>query len=218
MRVLVLGGRGFLGRPVAAALTACGHRVVVGSRDGGATAAGAPLRAIRCERLIAAGSSDVALADVDAVVNCVGILREAGAATYDRVHHLAPAALAVDCARLSRRRVSCACRRGWRASAAMPATCCASRRSPSAISSCCATTTCRASTRCRCCWACLRAAWAQRRSGQSAKQGLRQIAPSIRRTQSAMMEVDRSRERRERPRPQHGVVQRVGNAAVQQRA
>jgi NADH dehydrogenase len=105
VRVLVLGGRGFLGRHVAAALTACGHRVVVGSRDGGATAAGAPVRGIRCERLVSPGSWDIALADVDAVVNCVGILRERGAATYDRVHHLAPAALAADCARLSRRLV-----------------------------------------------------------------------------------------------------------------
>jgi NADH dehydrogenase len=32
------------------------------------------------------------------VVNAVGILRERGSETYDRVHHLAPAALAAACA------------------------------------------------------------------------------------------------------------------------
>jgi hypothetical protein len=31
-------------------------------------------------------------------VNCVGILRERGHETYERVHHLAPAALAAACA------------------------------------------------------------------------------------------------------------------------
>jgi NADH dehydrogenase len=39
------------------------------------------------------------LRDVDTVVNAVGIMRERGAGTYSRVHHLAPAALAAACAR-----------------------------------------------------------------------------------------------------------------------
>ena len=34
------------------------------------------------------------LAGIDVVVNCVGILRQRGAETYEKVHHLAPAALA----------------------------------------------------------------------------------------------------------------------------
>ena len=38
MRVLVLGGAGFLGRHVVAALAARGHRVVIGSRDAKAAA------------------------------------------------------------------------------------------------------------------------------------------------------------------------------------
>ena len=32
------------------------------------------------------------------ILNCVGILRQRGSATYDRVHHLAPAAIAAACA------------------------------------------------------------------------------------------------------------------------
>jgi len=39
------------------------------------------------------------------VVNCVGILRERGRETYERVHCHAPAALAEDCARLGVRRL-----------------------------------------------------------------------------------------------------------------
>ena len=108
MRVLVLGGAGFLGRHVVAALAARGHGVVIGSRDPKAALAlcratpGRPAwRSVHCERLIKAGKWDAMLDDVDAVVNCVGILRERGAATYERVHHLAVAALTADCARLA---------------------------------------------------------------------------------------------------------------------
>ena len=103
MRVLVLGGAGFLGRHVAAALAARGHRVVIGSRR--PRGPGRGYRQCRFERRIHGGAWGDALADIDAVVNCVGILRERGAATYDRVHRLAPAALAGDCARLGIRLV-----------------------------------------------------------------------------------------------------------------
>jgi NADH dehydrogenase len=98
---------GFLGRHVVAALCARGHVVVVGSRDGRRAArlcarlnVRASFRHVRFERLTAAGCWDAMLDDVDVAVNCVGILRERGAATFDRIHHLAPAALAADCARL----------------------------------------------------------------------------------------------------------------------
>jgi NADH dehydrogenase len=107
MRVLVLGGAGFLGRHVVAALAARGHDVAIGSRDRRRVARIATLlnmhaqfRQVRFERLTAAGCWDPALDGIDVVVNCVGILRERGAATYERIHHLAPAALARDCARL----------------------------------------------------------------------------------------------------------------------
>ena len=55
MRVLVLGGTGFLGRHVVAALDTRGHEVVVGSRDPGPRFAnpGAPERCVaRFEDLI----------------------------------------------------------------------------------------------------------------------------------------------------------------------
>ncbi len=101
LRVLVPGGAGFIGRHVVAALAARGCDVVVGSRHPGKYANGvgaaSACRALRMERMLHAGDWTEALAGIDAVVNCVGILRPRGHETYDRVHHLAPAALAAAC-------------------------------------------------------------------------------------------------------------------------
>jgi NADH dehydrogenase len=100
MTVLVLGGTGFIGRHVVAALRAQGCKVVIGSRtprrhrrrqvaDG--------WRELRMERQLSAHDWPTLLDDCAAVVNCVGILRPRGGETYDRVHHRAPAALAIAC-------------------------------------------------------------------------------------------------------------------------
>lgn len=102
--VLVLGGSGFIGRHAVAALLAEGHRVIVGSRHPNRidrklpqSAADCPRRRVRMETLLDAGQWHPLLEGVDAVLNCVGILRQRGAETYERVHHLAPAALAAAC-------------------------------------------------------------------------------------------------------------------------
>lgn len=100
--VLVLGGSGFIGRHVVAALQALGCQVVIGSRHPQRRrrqllAGGAEYREVRFEHLLDAGSWRSALDGCDIVVNCVGILRERGRETYERVHHLAPAALAAAC-------------------------------------------------------------------------------------------------------------------------
>jgi len=106
MRVLVLGGAGFLGRHVVAALIDRGNAVVIGSRRPKRAAERLPRNAQRCERrrvrferMTSADAWDPLLEGIDVVVNCVGILRRRGGETYDRVHHLAPAALAEACAR-----------------------------------------------------------------------------------------------------------------------
>ena len=104
MRILVLGGSGFIGRHVVLALLARGHRVIVGTRSPKRAARKLPAAAFACERreihfehLTSRYGWKPRLAGVDVVVNSVGILRERGGATYDRVHSMAPAALAAAC-------------------------------------------------------------------------------------------------------------------------
>jgi len=106
MRVMVLGGTGFIGRHVAAALRSRGHAVVIGTRRPKRALTKLPpalrdceLRETHFESLTTRYVWQPLLADVDAVVNSVGILRERGRETYDRVHNMAPTALATACER-----------------------------------------------------------------------------------------------------------------------
>jgi NADH dehydrogenase len=96
MVVLVLGGRGFIGRHVVEALIARGHEVVVGTRLN--IPDNPRMRQAAFERLTRPAHWYPLLGDVDAVVNAVGILRERGHETYDAVHHRAAGALARACA------------------------------------------------------------------------------------------------------------------------
>ncbi|WP_102128587.1 complex I NDUFA9 subunit family protein [Deinococcus planocerae] len=84
MRVLVTGATGFVGRAVVSELVSRGHTVVAGSRRGTAlpgtqgvtldvTDPGAVLRVF-------------GEANPDAVIHLVGIIQEAGAQTFERVH------------------------------------------------------------------------------------------------------------------------------------
>ncbi len=104
LRVLVLGGGGFIGRHAVSALLAQGASVAIGSRHPSrldrrlpAAALDCPRRRARFEDLLAPEAWAPPLENVDVVVNCVGILRPRGRETYQRVHHLAPAALAEAC-------------------------------------------------------------------------------------------------------------------------
>lgn len=106
--ILVLGGGGFIGRHAVRALRERGVRAIVGTRHPGrrrgAAHAGSDADAAEAyrethfERLCAPEAWGPVLEGVTAVVNCVGILRQRGRETYDRVHHRAPAALAAACA------------------------------------------------------------------------------------------------------------------------
>lgn len=103
-RVLVLGGAGFIGRHAVAALIDAGAEVIVGSRHPQridhrlpASAAACVRRMVRFEEHTDAAHWQEAIADVDVVLNCVGILRQRGRATYQRVHVDALAALAAAC-------------------------------------------------------------------------------------------------------------------------
>lgn len=114
-KVLVLGGGGFIGRHTVAALGRQGCEAIVGTRDprrrarerttlqappGDRPSENSALeyREAHLERLLDAADWAGLLDGVDRVINCVGILRERGRETYDRVHHRAVAALAAACA------------------------------------------------------------------------------------------------------------------------
>ncbi len=99
--VLVLGGNGFIGRHAVASLRRSGHRVIVGSRHAGAL--GQSVREVKMQRLLRAEDWLALIADVDVVLNCVGILRERPSERYDVIHHRAPAALAGACAATGKR-------------------------------------------------------------------------------------------------------------------
>lgn len=104
MRVLVTGARGFIGRQIAAALLVAGHEVVPAVR-GSLTGGGAD--AVFCDfgSDAAEGFWKPRLEGIDAVVNCAGILRERGNATFEKVHVEAPAALFRACALAGAQRV-----------------------------------------------------------------------------------------------------------------
>jgi uncharacterized protein YbjT (DUF2867 family) len=112
MRVLVLGGAGFIGRHAVAAMLRRQHEVIIGSRHPERAARRLPVQAHHCERravrfeqLLTANVWQPLLAQIDVVVNCVGILRQRGAETYEKVHHIAPAALADACSAAGVRRL-----------------------------------------------------------------------------------------------------------------
>jgi len=98
-RTAVLGGSGFIGRYVVQRLAARGDVVPVGCRHaegakflmthGNVGQIAALSIAIDDEQLLPAF-----LAGSEALVNCVGILRESGAQTFERTHHLGPARMA----------------------------------------------------------------------------------------------------------------------------
>ena len=102
MKVLVLGGAGFIGRHAVAALRAQGHAVVVAGRDPRHARRhpelqGCAYRALRFEGIAGAADAAPLLEGVEAVLNCVGILRERLHESYAAVHLRAPAALAAAC-------------------------------------------------------------------------------------------------------------------------
>lgn len=104
MKVMVLGGTGFVGRHAVAALLKQNYQVVVGSRHPKRiqkrqkeTAQNCECRQIRFEQMPYAEQWRTPLEDIDVVINCVGILRERRKETYEAVHLNAPMALAQAC-------------------------------------------------------------------------------------------------------------------------
>ena len=98
-RTAVLGGSGFIGRYIVQRLAARGDVIPVGCRHAQEAKFLMPLGNVGQIATINATIGDehvlhAFLAGNDALVNCVGILRESGAQTFERAHHTGPARLA----------------------------------------------------------------------------------------------------------------------------
>ena len=107
MRVLLIGASGFIGRELFAALEMRGHRVVAAVRDPAAAprfAREAPIT-IDLDKDVNIDDWVPRLADIDAVVNCAGILQATRTQSMKAIHELAPAALFSACERVGVRRV-----------------------------------------------------------------------------------------------------------------
>ena len=102
MNVLLTGASGFIGSHLADALRAAGHVVIAARReiDAGTASVQADFT-----RDISARDWLPKLAGIDAVVNAVGILREHGAQTFERIHKRAPQALFTACVAAGVRRI-----------------------------------------------------------------------------------------------------------------
>ena len=97
MKVLVLGGKGFIGRHAVAALHTAGVEITVGSRNPNSTASiHAEEKHVLHQALSADYWSEVANR-FDVILNCVGILRQRFGESYEAVHHHAPRAIATAC-------------------------------------------------------------------------------------------------------------------------
>lgn len=92
MRILICGANGFIGRALAARLSAAGHEVVRGVRTPGASSNNAEI-AIDFARDVDTATWLPRLAGIDAVINAVGILVEGSGKTFDAIHSRAPQAL-----------------------------------------------------------------------------------------------------------------------------
>lgn len=95
MNILLTGASGFIGRNIAAALSAAGHEVTPASRGNG----------IDFGRMLSPEDWLPHLEGVDAVINCVGIIAESGSQRFESLHTVAPSALFRACAKTSVRRV-----------------------------------------------------------------------------------------------------------------
>lgn len=102
MVILLTGASGFIGKHLVHALGAAGHIVIEARRH---SSEGSRAIAADFTRDLEPHHWLPKLAGVDAVINAVGILREAGEQTFERIHTRAPQALFAACAAARVRRV-----------------------------------------------------------------------------------------------------------------
>ena len=95
--VLVLGGKGFIGRHIVKQLETFGSTVVIGTRGTGALSEAGSIK-LRLHKTITRQQWLPHLKNIDVVVNAVGIMRQRSGETFEKVHHLAIGGLAKACA------------------------------------------------------------------------------------------------------------------------
>lgn len=99
MKVLVLGGRGFIGRYAVRALLARGHEVTIGTRKKlTSTDSNLLYLTLSLHKVTRCIDWCEIVKPFDAVVNCVGILRPRIGESYAEIHHWAPYRMAKACA------------------------------------------------------------------------------------------------------------------------
>ena len=108
MRILVTGATGFIGRNVATSLIAAGHDVLIGARNASLAFRLFPNREIIACDFAKDFSADAwrpRLADVNVLVNCVGVLQPRRRATAEAIHVQATGALFDACVEAGVKRV-----------------------------------------------------------------------------------------------------------------
>ncbi|MCP4238797.1 MAG: NAD(P)H-binding protein, partial [Aestuariibacter sp.] len=95
MNILLTGGTGFVGRNLTSALNAADHRLIQVSRGHG----------IDFGHMLTTADWLPYLENVDAVINCVGIIGESGSQQFAPLHSHAPIALFQACKQVGIRRV-----------------------------------------------------------------------------------------------------------------
>src|SRR5438128_1733756 len=104
MRILVIGGSGFVGSALVARLVADGHEALTVSRGSGPPTASRHTR-LDISRALRPDAWLSALTGAEAVVNCAGALQEGGDQSTHGVHVAGPAALYAACECLGIRRL-----------------------------------------------------------------------------------------------------------------